>query len=466
MRRRAVCRATPKARPAPNRATLTPPCRLRRVISHSSSTIRGRRKADRHRYSAGDRVAVFTDSGAVTVEFTADKQALLLALAKLKPHIERGAHGLDLCPTMTPYQAYVIAQHLDPVATEISVVEAIPCRCPDGDDACLRNLPMAVQDVAGAIWQSLRYQSANALEVLQIVVRDLAKQPGARILVMISPGFVTGGMERKRSAIIDIAVRAHVMFNSLDAEGLPGGGEVPEALGSRGGRRYNWTERSQGLRQSILTELMTDSSAATGGRLIRNTNDLVGALDTLASAPAVSYLMGYAPSQDPDGSYHSLKLRLKAEDGYEIDTRAGYFAAPPPKQAKGVQQRIDGEALSNETVDEFPAQVRVVNTGPGAIRVDIGVDAKGLKFPRKSGHSVQQLTFVTLLEDAGGNFIEGKQAVMDLVLSAPTLADMEAKGIKASTSFSAPKGAYRVREIVREAAQNRMAVSNTQVEVR
>jgi hypothetical protein len=131
-----------------------------------------------------------------------------------------------------------------------------------------------------------------------------------------------------------------------------------------------------------------------------------------------------------------------------------------------VQQRIDGEALSNETVDEFPAQVRVVNTGPGAIRVDIGVDAKGLKFPRKSGHSVQQLTFVTLLEDAGGNFIEGKQAVMDLVLSAPTLADMEAKGIKASTSFSAPKGAYRVREIVREAAQNRMAVSNTQVEVR
>jgi VWFA-related protein len=413
-----------------------------------------------------DRVAIFTDSGAVIVEFTTDRQALLAALAKLRSHVERGAHGLDLCPAMTPYQAYVIGQHLDPVAKEVAVVEAIPCRCPDGDEACLRNLPFAVQDVANTIWQALRYQSSNALEVLQIVVRDLAKQPGARILVMISPGFVTGGMERQRSAIIDTALRAHIVVNSLDAEGLLGGGEAPEALGRRSGARYNWTERSQGLRQSLLTEMMADSSAATGGRFIRNTNDLMGALDTLASAPEVSYLIGFAPSEEPGGTYHALKLKLKGKDGYEIDTRAGYFATPPPKPAKGVQQRIDGEALSNETVDEFPAQVRVVNTGPGAIRVEIGVDAKGLKFARKSGHSVQQLTFVTLLEDAGGNFVQGKQAVMDLALSAPTLADMEAKGIKASTSFSAPKGVYRVREIVRDAAQNRMAVSNTQVEVR
>jgi VWFA-related protein len=422
---------------------------------------------------SGDHVAVFTDSGAMTVEFTADKKALLAALAKLKPHSDRGAHGLDLCPTMTPYQAYVIAQHLDPVAKEISVVEALPCRCPDGDEPCVRNLPTVVQDVANTIWQALRYQSTNALDVLQIVVRDLAKQPGARILVMISPGFVTGGMEQQRSAILDTALRGHIVVNSLDVEGLLGGGEAPETLGSRGGARYNWTERSHALRQSVLTELMADSSAATGGRLVRNTNDLMGALETLAGAPEVSYLMGFAPADKPDGSYHTLKLKLRAKDGYEIDTRAGYFAALPGKQDKkqdkkteGVQQRIDVEALSDETLDEIPAHVTVSAADPDTIHVEIEVDAKGLTFTRQSGSSVQQLTFVTLLEDAGGNFIEGKQAVMDLALSAPTLADMEAKGIKASTSFSAPKGVYRIREIVREAAQNRMAVSNTQVEIR
>src|ERR1700693_6088650 len=235
---------------------------------------------------------------------------------------------------------------------------------------------------------------------------------------MISPGFVTGGMERQRSAILDTALRGHIVINSLDVEGLLGGGEEPEALGRRGGARYNWTERSQGFRQSVLTELMADSSAATGGRLIRNTNDMMGALETLAVAPEVSYLMGFAPADKPDGSYHTLKLRLKSKDGYEIDTRTGYFAALPGKQDKkpekkteGVQQRIDGEALSDETVDEIPARVTVSAADPDTIRVEIQVDAKELTFSRQGGHSVQQLTFVTLLEDAGGNFIEGKQAV-------------------------------------------------------
>jgi VWFA-related protein len=413
----------------------------------------------------GDHVAVFTDSGAVTVEFTTDRKALLAAFAKLRPHVERGARGLDPCPLMTPYQAYVISRRLDPVAKEVAVAEAIPCRCPGGGEECIRNVPYSVQALSDTTWEAVRYQSANALEVLQIAMRDLAKQPGARILVMISAGFVTGGMERQRSAILDTALRGHIVVNSLDAEGLLGGGEAPEALGSHSGKRYNWTERSQGLRQSLLTELMADSSAATGGRFIRNTNDLSGALGSLASAPEVSYLVGFAPSEEPDGAYHLLKLKLKDKDGYRIETRAGYFAILPVKQSKELQQRIDREALSNETLDEFPARVRVLNPNAGVIRVEIEVDAKRLKFSRQSGHSIQQLTFVTLLEDDTGNFIEGKQAVMDLALSAPTLADMENKGIKAATSFTVPKGVYRVREIVREAVQKRLAVSNTQAEI-
>jgi hypothetical protein len=137
---------------------------------------------------------------------------------------------------------------------------------------------------------------------------------------------------------------------------------------------------------------------------------------------------------------------------------------------EAVQQRIDREALSDETLDEIPAGVRVSTTasadGQSTIRVEIGVDAKRLKFSRQNGRSIQQLTFVTMLEDAKGNFIEGKQAMMDLMLSAPTLADMEAKGIKAAVSFPAPPGSYRVREIVREAVQNRMSISNTPVEIR
>jgi hypothetical protein len=73
---------------------------------------------------------------------------------------------------------------------------------------------------------------------------------------------------------------------------------------------------------------------------------------------------------------------------------------------------------------------------------------------------------VTILEDAQGNYIEGKQAIMDMNLTAATRAGLEAKGIKPVTSFVVPKGSYRIREVIREAVQNHMAASTTPVEVR
>jgi hypothetical protein len=73
---------------------------------------------------------------------------------------------------------------------------------------------------------------------------------------------------------------------------------------------------------------------------------------------------------------------------------------------------------------------------------------------------------VTILEDAQGSYIEGKQAMMDMNLTAATRADLEVKGIKAATSFVVPKGLYRIREVIREAVQNHLSASTTPIEVR
>ena len=70
---------------------------------------------------------------------------------------------------------------------------------------------------------------------------------------------------------------------------------------------------------------------------------------------------------------------------------------------------------------------------------------------------MQELTFLTVLEDADGNFTAGKQSVMQLRLTPPTLAAMQQKGIQAAVSFSVPlPDACRVRVVVREAAQDRI----------
>jgi hypothetical protein len=80
---------------------------------------------------------------------------------------------------------------------------------------------------------------------------------------------------------------------------------------------------------------------------------------------------------------------------------------------------------------------------------------------------VEELTFLTLLEDAQGNFIAGKQSVMDMLLTPTGLAETLRKGFRAAPSFPMPlRGSYRVREVVREAAQNRIWASGAAIEIR
>jgi len=55
-----------------------------------------------------------------------------------------------------------------------------------------------------------------------------------------------------------------------------------------------------------------------------------------------------------------------------------------------------------------------------------------------------------VLEDAAGNFVIGKQAVMDLDLTDATLAGLRSTGLRTNTSFAVPKSSYVVRAVIRE----------------
>jgi hypothetical protein len=78
---------------------------------------------------------------------------------------------------------------------------------------------------------------------------------------------------------------------------------------------------------------------------------------------------------------------------------------------------------------------------------------------------MQELTFVMVLENAAGEYVAGKQAVMDLALTASKLASMQATGIKAMMTFAATPGKHSIRAVVREAGQNRIAASTTEFEI-
>jgi VWFA-related protein len=408
-----------------------------------------------------DLLAIFTASGTVDVDFTTDRQRIRNALAHLRPHPLSAVHSSDACPQMTNYQAYVIAHHLDMMARQVAVAQAVACKCPDPTPECVRAQQAYVGDLAAQIWDFSRADSVTALDALGIVVRHMATAPGKRILVLLSPGLLTGGLEEHTSALVDIALRSNITIAALNSEGLAAPKMEP-------GAHARWEDRSIGQRETVLSEFLASAARSTGGQYIHNTNDLFAGLRAVTAVPEVSYLLGFAPER-ADGKYHSLKVRVRADKGYSVESRAGYFSAGLNRETETAQQRIDRIAMSSDPIGDFSAAVTLRQTageeGP-AVNVTIAVDAGGLKFSSSQGRHWEQLTFLTVLEDAQGNFVAGKQSLMDLALLPATLAKFRKEGIRAAVSFPAPAGSYRVRQVVREAAQNRVWASTAAIAMR
>ncbi len=396
-----------------------------------------------------DLVGIFTSSATVTVDFTRDRKLLIDALARLDAHPLSGVHATTVCPTLAPSEAYIITEHLDPAIEDAAVGEMVGCNCfdPLSLPACTFQQRAALPSIAQSVWQQYEYQSTTALDVLLIVTRHLAAAPGERLLILMSPGFPTGGMEDRTSAVADAALRANIRIDALNSEGLV-------------------TDRGLSRKLFVLSGFMADAAKSTGGKFLHDTNDWGGSLQSFVGTPEVSYLLGFSAPGNPDGKYHSLKTRITGSDQYSVESRPGYFAASASSKRESAQQRIDRAAMTSAYHSEFPVTLQVRRRS-GTVQVTIAVDAAALEFRKKEKRWVQELTFLTVLEDARGNFIAGKQSVMDMTLTSEGRAEMLHKGIRAATSFPCPQpGSYRMREIVREAVQNRIGVSSAPVDVR
>jgi VWFA-related protein len=69
---------------------------------------------------------------------------------------------------------------------------------------------------------------------------------------------------------------------------------------------------------------ITDQS---GGRtlVVRGTGELTNALGTIAGELNSQYLIGYSSGREPDGKYHTIRVRVSGTD-YRVRARSGYVA--------------------------------------------------------------------------------------------------------------------------------------------
>ena len=441
-------------------------------LYHAKAAARNFLKAG---LAANDRVAVLTISSGLVLPFSTDKTALSAAIDKVVLR-ERKIDSTG-CPVLSPYDAYLIANHLDSTALEVKAEELMACSpgiCGSGrprgngaTTACPRAMT-EVQGIAKPLWEQVRLQSLNTIETLRNVVDFMARMDGTRVVLLASSGFLSGTLEFEQDQIVDRALRANVVINSLDAKGLYT--EDPPEIGQSASVRSGIYAQATGIRSKESgNDAMGNLADSTGGLFFHNRNDLDLGFRELGMQPETSYLLGYVPDP-PDSRYHRLKVSLAAKSHDNVQARKGYMAVAPPAEKPSPQRPIDRELLSGNQSNGAPVTVSVrvekLEDGTPVAHVSIQWDVSKLPFRLRDGARLQNLRVLAALLDERGNFVAGKEGLAELELSESTYARLARNGLKLGMNLEAAPGVYQLRTVAGDDGEENLSANTQPVELK
>jgi VWFA-related protein len=442
---------------------------------------RTREAAERHLATAlqpGDRVGIFTSSGRHVIDFTDDRGKLHETLLQLfpSPIVPKRENA---CPQISDYQAYLIVLHRDPIATEIATGEAYYCFFDNPDiptTAALASAKDMAESEAMSSLNGFQTEIAMTLRNLDHLVRRMAATPGQRSIVLISPGFLMLTAEQQVDEIVERALRANVVINTLDAKGL----YVPVGLGDASQRQLLAASSADlmGKKQRLASDeikmagdVLFNLAHDTGGVSFQNSNDLDEGFRRVGSLPEVYYVLGFSPQNlKLDGRVHTLKVSLSTRERYTIQARRGYYAPRQPADATvQAKEEIEQAVFSHDELNELPVEVHTqffkLNNLDARLSVVTRLDLRFVHFRKESGRNLDNVTLITALFDRDGKYVAGKEKKLEFRLLDGTLERLSRSGITAKTNFDVKAGTYLVRQVVRDSEGAQLSALNRTVEI-
>jgi VWFA-related protein len=431
-----------------------------------------------------DRAAIVTTSGRDMLDFTFNRAKLHEALLKLRS----GALPKQECPNISFYMADQILNVENGQAPPntggqnptFSTQTALGTAAME-TMTCLQLMPTQIQDAvnfalsrASQVLAQGAHDSHLAVNALRETMRRMSVMPGERTVVLVSPGFLTlADLRSQEFDVVDQAVRANVVINSLDARGLYAmnpAGEIDEKTYAPVITEAKMQYRRQ--ETIAVSGVLEEMAYGTGGTFIRNTNDFDGAFRKLASAPEFVYVLGYTPaSLKSDGTFHALTVKLTSPGKLSLQARHGYFASPAGEKPEDkAKQEIADAVFGRDEINELPVELHTQffksSDTDAKLTVIVGVNLQQLAFHRAQGRNNDDLTIVSALFDDNGNFIAGDQKVIELRLKDETAQRLQAgRPISVKMPFDVHPGKYAIRLVVRDTEGDRMSAQNGAVEI-
>lgn len=415
--------------------------------------------------AASDRVGIYSTSGQIKEEFTQDHDALRKVLQQILPRSPTA--GIHDCPDTNYYEADLIQNQHDVQALAIATEEAVQCAF-NGDETQRAAAQAMALGEAGVVLGREDSSTEYALRHMEEVMRRLSSMPGQRIMVFVSPGFLTTTLHIEFSDIVDRATRSNIVINTIDARGLyttDAAGDIadpPHDSPRTAGYKASYRIAAQFAQQDVLAQF----ADGTGGTFFHDRNDIDEGLRQAGAAPAMTYLLGFSPQNlKLDGSLHTLKVSFAHKSNYKIQARHAYFAprhaVDPVEQAK---EEIQEAIFSQDEIRDLPVDLHTQFFKPSSAEAKLAVlthvDIKGVHFRKAEGRNRDNLTVATAIFDENGNFVTGGQKIIEMKLLDTTYDRLTRSGLNLKSSFDVRPGTYLVRQVVRDSEGAQLAARN------
>lgn len=273
--------------------------------------------------------------------------------------------------------------------------------------------------------QFREFTTRNLTQALGALTRSLSTISGRKTLVLFTQSFRIGpDMRSDVMSAIDACNKANVAIYPVDIRGLQAPGAQPDSsslsfpanrqsvhvtsatyhyagegtlryprlqLVAREGIRANHTDddSSFSLNQYDNQEALYWLASATSGFVVLNTNDLLGGLEKIGKEQSEYYVLGYSPSQSPEGSCHTLKVKVD-RGGTIVRSRNGYCNVRPRDLLAGstVERRMESQASAGmEGNITGSMEAPFFYTSPNTARVNLALEipSGSLKFEKVKG---------------------------------------------------------------------------------
>jgi VWFA-related protein len=293
-----------------------------------------------------DVLAVFrvASSFHLVQNFTDDKDKLVAALETLDPTGSKFA--FDQAQLL--WEAQNAQSRVQTLASNMASMQANPAAFGPGASLTFEILSRQMEAVErmearayAELSVSKELQARPVIAAIEAVSSSLQRFPGRKTLILLTEGFAVGlALEKQLYHAVDQANKSNVAVYAIDGGGLRHKepnveGELFDISALRTGDRARTSMGiSQFDRAREIGSDQTDSTlryitSATGGALIRHTNDLFGALQRIDNDMRSYYLLTYRPSNTNfDGAFRTITVK-STRPGVTLRFKQGYFAVPP-----------------------------------------------------------------------------------------------------------------------------------------